>query len=121
MFVPSIERLARMVAEDGHLVVNDEGIWQKRADGSPVQFTDSIGRKFSPPLLRADFDAWRRAKLISQDPSALAKQGLVFAPTAPVSKSAPKHRGCERPLLSDHRFRIRTDDFPTTKPIAVMT
>ncbi len=81
MSVPSIERLARMVAENGHLVVNDEGIWQKRADGSPLQFTDSIGRKFSPPLQRADFDAWRRAKLISQDLSALAEQGLVFAPT----------------------------------------
>ena len=80
-FVPSIERLARMVAENGHLVVNDEGIWQKRADGTPLQFTDSIGRKFSPPLQRADFDAWRRASLISQDPSASAEQGLVFAPT----------------------------------------
>ena len=78
MFVPSIERLARMVAENGHVVVNDYGIWQKRADGSPLQFMDSIGRKFS---LRADFDAWRRAKLISQDLSALAEQGLVFAPT----------------------------------------
>lgn len=81
MFVPSIERLARMVAENGHLVVNDEGIWQKRADGSPLQFTDSIGRKFSPPLLRADFEAWHRTRLISRDPSASAEQGLVFAPT----------------------------------------
>ena len=70
-----------MVAEDGHVVVNDEGIWQKRADGSPLQFTDSIGRKFSPPLQRADFDAWRKAKLISQDLSAPAEQGLVFATT----------------------------------------
>ena len=70
-----------MVAENGHLVVNDEGIWQKRADGSPLQFTDSIGRKFSPPLQRADFDAWRRARLISQDLSAPAEHGLVFAPT----------------------------------------
>jgi hypothetical protein len=79
--VPSIERLARMVAENGRVVVNDDGIWQKRADGSPLQFTDSIGRKFSPPLQRADFDAWRRARLISQDLSAPAEQGLVFAPT----------------------------------------
>jgi len=80
-FVQSIERFARMVAENGHVVVNDDGIWQKRADGSPLQFTDSIGRKFSPPLQRADFDAWRRARLISQDLSAPAEQGLVFAPT----------------------------------------
>lgn len=71
-----------MVAENGHVVVNDDGIWQRRPDGSPLQFTDSIGRRFSPPLQRADFDAWRKAKLICRDLSAPAEQGLVFAPTA---------------------------------------
>jgi hypothetical protein len=96
--VPSIERLVRMVAENGHLVVNDEGIWQKRADGSPLRFTDSIGRKFSPPLLRADFDAWRRAKLISQDLSASAEQGRVFAPT---------HAGLEATAKITGRHRLR--------------
>jgi hypothetical protein len=96
MFVPSIERLARMIAENGHLVVNDEGIWQKRADGSPLQFTDSTGRKFSPPLVRADFDAWRRAKLISQDLSASAEQGRVFAPTHAGLEAAAKITGRHR-------------------------
>jgi hypothetical protein len=96
MFVPSIERLARMVAENGRLVVNDEGIWQKRADGSPLQFTDSIGCKFSPPLLRADFDAWRGAKLISQDLSASAGQGRVFAPTHAGLEAAAKITGRHR-------------------------
>ncbi len=81
MFVPSIERFVRMAEENGHVVLNDDGIWQKRADGSPLQFTDSIGRKFSAPLLRADFDAWRKARLISQDPSVPAGRGLVFALT----------------------------------------
>ncbi len=81
MFVPSIERFVRMVDENGHVVLNDDGIWQKRADGSPLQFTDSIGRKFSPPLLRADFEAWRTARFISQDISASTKQRLVFALT----------------------------------------
>ena len=70
-----------MVAENGRVVANDDGIWQKRADGSPLQFTDGIGRKFSLPLQRADFDAWRRARLISQDLSAPAEQGLVYGPT----------------------------------------
>jgi len=96
MFVPSIERLARMVAENGHLVVNDEGILQKSADGSPLQFTDSIGRKFSPPLLRADFDAWRRTRLISQDPSASAERGLVFAPTLTGLEVGAKASGAYR-------------------------
>ena len=96
MSVPSIERLARMVAENGYLVANDEGIWQKRGDGSPLQFTDSIGRKFSPPLLRADFDAWRRARLISQDPSASAEQGRVFAPTHAGLEAAAKITGRRR-------------------------
>jgi hypothetical protein len=96
MSVPSIERLARMVAENGYLVANDEGIWQKRGDGSPLQFTDSIGRKFSPPLLRADFDAWRRAKLISQDLSASAEQGLVFAPTPAGFEVGAKASGRHR-------------------------
>ncbi len=82
-----------MVAENGHLVVNEEGIWQKRADGSPLQFTDSIGRKFSPPLQRADFDAWRRAQLISQDLSAPTEQGLVFAPTPAGFKVGAKASG----------------------------
>lgn len=81
MFVPSIERFVRMVDENGHVVLNDDGIWQKRADGSPLQFTDGIGRKFSPPLLRADFEAWRTARFISQDISASRKQQLVFALT----------------------------------------
>ena len=81
MFVPSIERLLRMAEENGYVVLNDDGIWQKRADGSPLQLTDSIGRKFSPPLPRADFDAWRKARLISQDPSVSAGPSLVFALT----------------------------------------
>jgi len=81
MFVPSIERLLRMAEQNGYVVLNDDGIWQKRADGSPLQLTDSIGRKFSPPLPRADFDAWRKARLISQDPSVPAGRGLVFALT----------------------------------------
>jgi hypothetical protein len=81
MLVPSIERFVRMAGENGHVVVNDDGIWQKRADGGPLQFTDSIGRKFSPSLLRADFDAWCKARLISQDLSARAEQGLVFVLT----------------------------------------
>lgn len=93
MFVRSIERLTRMVAEDGHVVVNDQGIWQRRADGSPLQFTDSIGREFSPPLLRADFDAWRRARLISQDLSAAGEQGRVFTPTRAGVEAAAKASG----------------------------
>jgi len=93
MFVPSIERFARMVEENGHVVLNDYGIWQKRADGSPLQLTDSIGRKFSPPLLRADFDAWRKARLIAQDLSAPAEQGLVFAPTRAGLEAAAKITG----------------------------
>ena len=81
MFVPSIERFVRMAGENGHVVQNNDGIWQKRTDGSPLQFTDSIGRKFSPPLLRADFDAWCKAGLISQELSASAERGIVFAIT----------------------------------------
>jgi hypothetical protein len=81
MFVPSIERFVRMAEENGHVVLNDDGIWQKRADGSPLQLTDSIGRKFSPPLPRADFNAWRKARLISQDLSVPAGRGLIFALT----------------------------------------
>jgi hypothetical protein len=96
MLVPSIERFARMAAEKGHVVVDDDGIWQKRADGSPLQFTDSIGRKFSPPLPRADFDAWRRAKLISEDLSAPEEQGRVFAPTHAGLEAAAKITGRHR-------------------------
>jgi hypothetical protein len=72
---------------------HDDGIWQKRADGGPLQLTDSIGRKFSPPLLRADFDAWRKARLISQDMSALAERGLVFALTQGGLEAATKFTG----------------------------
>ncbi len=96
MLIPSIERFARMVAENGHVVVDDAGIWQKRVDGSPLQFTDSIGRMFSAPLPRADFDAWRRAKLISQDLSAPAGQGRVFAPTHAGLEAAAKITGRHR-------------------------
>jgi hypothetical protein len=81
MCVPSIERLVRMADENGHVVQNKDGIWQKRTDGSPLQFTDSIGRKFSPPLLRADFEAWCKAGLISEELSASAEHGVVFAIT----------------------------------------
>jgi len=81
MFVPSIERLVRMADENGHVVQSKDGIWQKRTDGSPLQFTDSIGRKFSPPLLRADFEAWCKAGLISEELSASAEHGVVFAIT----------------------------------------
>jgi hypothetical protein len=93
MFVPSIERFVRMVKENGHVVVNGSGILQKRADGSPLQFTDSIGRKFSPPLLRADFNAWRKARLISRDLSAPAEQGFVFAPTRAGLEAGAKALG----------------------------
>lgn len=93
MFVPSIERFVRMVEENGHVVVNDDGIWQKRADSSPLQFTDSIGRKFSPRLLRTDFDAWRKARLISQDLSAPAEQGLIFALTRRGLEARSKFAG----------------------------
>ncbi len=96
MLVPSIERFARMVAENGHVVVDDDGIWQKRVDGSPLQFTDSIGRKFSPPLPRADFDAWRKARLISEDLSAPEEQGRVFAPTHAGLEAAAKITGRHR-------------------------
>ena len=96
MLIPSIERFARMVAETGHVVVDDDGVWQKRADGSPLQFTDSIGRKFSPPLPRADFDAWRKARLISEDLSAPGEQGRVFAPTHAGLEAAAKITGRHR-------------------------
>jgi hypothetical protein len=78
MFVRSIERLAQMAKESGHVVVNDDGIWQKAADGSPLQFTDGIGRKYSPRLPRATFDDWRKQRFISSDMSAPAEQGLVL-------------------------------------------
>lgn len=81
MFVPSIERFVRMADENGHIVQNEDGIWQKRTDGSLLQFTDSIGRKFSPPLLRADLEAWCKAGLISQELGASAEHGVVFAIT----------------------------------------
>jgi hypothetical protein len=81
MFVPSIERFVRMADENGHVVQNDDGFWQKRTDGSPLQFADSNGRKFSPPLPRADFEAWCKAKLISRDLSASPDHGVVFALT----------------------------------------
>ena len=93
MLVPSMERFARMAEENGYVVLNDDGIWQKRADGGPLQLTDSIGRKFSPPLLRADFDAWRKARLISQDMSAPAERGLVFALTHGGLEAATKFTG----------------------------
>jgi hypothetical protein len=93
MLVPSMERFARMAEENGYVVLNDDGIWQKRADGGPLQLTDSIGRKFSPPLLRADFDAWRKARLISQDMSAPAERGLVFALTQGGLEAATKFTG----------------------------
>jgi len=93
MFVPSIERFVRMAEENGHVVLNDDGIWQKRADGSPLQLTDSIGRKFSAPLLRADFDAWRKARLISQDLSVPPGRGLVFALTRDGLKAWTKFAG----------------------------
>ncbi len=93
MFVPSVERFARMAEENGYVVLNDAGIWQKRADGGPLQLTDSIGRKFSPPLPRKDFDAWRKARLISQDLSAPAERGLVFALTQGGLEAATKFTG----------------------------
>jgi hypothetical protein len=93
MFIPSIERFARMAEENGHIVLDDDGIWQKRTDGSPLQFTDSIGRKYSPPLLRPDFDAWRKARLVSQDLSAPAERGLVFALTRRGLKAATNFAG----------------------------
>jgi hypothetical protein len=78
MFVPSIDRLVLMVRENGRVVVNDDGIWQQRADGNPLLFTDASGHKFSAPLPRAAFDAWRKVKLISPDTSVPADRGLVF-------------------------------------------
>ena len=97
MFVKSIERFVRMVDENGHVVITDDGIWQKRADGSPLQFTDSIGRKFSPPLLRSDFEAWRTARLIAQNMSASTKQRLVFALTRGGIEAATKIVSRRRP------------------------
>jgi hypothetical protein len=78
MFVLSIERLAQMAKVKGYVVVNDDGIWQKAADGSPLQFTDSIGHKFSPRLPRATFDDWRKQRFISSDKGAPAEQGLAL-------------------------------------------
>ena len=79
MSIPSIERLVRMADANGYIVVNADGIWQRQADGSPLQFTDSMGQKFSPPVPRTVFNAWRRAKLISQDISASNDLDMVFA------------------------------------------
>ena|SRR5208283_1549725 len=90
MFIPSIERFARMVEENGHVVLDRSGIWQKCADGSPLQFTDSIGHKFSPPLGRSDFDAWRKAELIAEDLIAPAKRGHVFGLTGRGLEAANK-------------------------------
>lgn len=90
MFIPSIERFARMVEENGHVVLDRSGIWQKCADGNPLQFTDSIGHKFSPPLGRSDFDAWRKAELIAEDLIAPAKQGHVFGLTGRGLEAANK-------------------------------
>ncbi len=81
MGVLSIDRLIRMVDENGRVVLNDDGIWQQRADGTPLHFTDSTGRQFSPPLPASVFDSWRKAKLISQDGCGRAENGLVFALT----------------------------------------
>ena len=78
MFVPSIERLVLMVRENGRVILNDDGIWQQRADGDPLLFTDAIGRKSSAPLPRAVFNAWRKVKLISRDMSVPTDQGRVF-------------------------------------------
>ncbi len=49
MFVPSIECLVLVVRENGRVILNGNGIWQQRADGDPLLFTDAIGRKFSAP------------------------------------------------------------------------
>jgi hypothetical protein len=92
MSVPSIERLARMVEEDGCVVVSDDGIWQRRVDGSPLQFIDAVGHKFSPPLPHAVFDAWRQGRLISQNISVPADHGLVFAPTRNAWRLLARHR-----------------------------
>jgi hypothetical protein len=92
MSVPSIERLARMVEEDGCVVIRDDGIWQRRVDGSPLQFMDAVGHKFSPPLPHAVFHAWRQGRLISQDISIPAGQGLVFAPTRNAWRLLARHR-----------------------------
>ena len=81
MFVPSIERLVLMIRENGLVVLNDNGIWQQRADGDALLFTDAIGRKSSAPLPRAFFNAWRRTKLISRDMSVPTNQGRIFALT----------------------------------------
>jgi hypothetical protein len=81
MPVPSIERLVLMVRENGRVVVNDDGIWQQRADGDPLLFADASGHKFSAPLPRAVFDAWRKVRFISQDMSVSADRGRVFALT----------------------------------------
>lgn len=88
-----------MADVNGHVVRSDDGIWQKRTDGSPLQFTDSIGHKFSPPLLRADFEAWCKAGLISEKPSASAEHGVVFAIT-PVGLEAWSKLGSRRGLRS---------------------
>ncbi len=89
-----------MVEENGHVVLNGSGIWQKQADGSPLQFTDSMGHKFSPPLPRADFDAWRKEGLISQNLTLPEQPSPVFALTRGGLEAATKFAGrCLRKAL----------------------
>ncbi len=57
---------------------------------APLYFTDGRGRKFSPPLVRSDFDAWRKAGLIAEDLIDPAKQGPVFGPTGRGLEAANK-------------------------------
>jgi hypothetical protein len=76
--IPAMERLVRMARANGYIVVDKEGIWQKQADGAPLQFMDSLGRSFSPPVPRSIFDAWYKGKLILQDVTVPSKRGLVF-------------------------------------------
>lgn len=78
----SIDRLIRMVDDNGRIVFNDRGVWQQRADGTPLQFTDAIGRPFSPPLPASVFNCWRKAKLISQRGYDHPENGLVFVLTS---------------------------------------
>jgi hypothetical protein len=79
--VLSIDRLIRMVDDNGRVVFNHDGIWQQRADGTPLHFTDAIGRQFSPPLPASVFNCWRKAKLISRRGCDRPENGLVFVLT----------------------------------------
>jgi hypothetical protein len=93
--IPAMERLVRMARANGYIVIDNEGIWQKQANGAPLEFTDSLGRNFFPPVPRSIFDAWHNGELIRQDISAHNTYGPVFviAPDTAVSRIFTGRRG----------------------------